>query len=49
MTNDKGEIFEIKISIYQGWDRIFNYFVQDLEGIGIKLNLLYIQNPLKWQ
>ena len=32
MTNDKGEIFEIEeFHIYQGWDRIFNYFVQDLE------------------
>ena len=28
--------FEIEeFHIYQGWDRILNYFVQDLEAIGI--------------
>ena len=48
LTNDKGEIFEIEeFHIYKGWDRIFNYFVQDLEGIGIKLNLVVIQNPFE--
>ena len=48
LTNDKGEIFEIKeFHIYQGWDRILNYFVQDLESIGIKLNLVVIQNPFE--
>ena len=43
-----GEIFEIEeFHIYQGWDRILNYFVQDLESIGIKLNLAVIQNPFE--
>ena len=48
LTNNKGEIFEIKeFHIYQGWDRILNYFVQDLESIGIKLNLVVLQNPFE--
>ena len=48
LTNDKGEIFEIEeFHIYQGWDRIFNYLVQDLESVGIKLNLVVIQNPFE--
>ena len=48
LTNDNGEIFEIEeFHIYKGWDRILNYFVQDLESIGIKLNLVVIQNPFE--
>ncbi len=48
LTNENGDIFEIKeFHIYQGWDRILNYFVQDLESIGIKLNLVVIQNPFE--
>ena len=34
-------------NIYQGWDRIFNYFVQDVEAIGVKLNLNVMQNPFE--
>ena len=48
LTNEKDEIFEIEeFHITQGWDRILNYFVQDLENIGIKLNLVVIQNPFE--
>jgi microcin C transport system substrate-binding protein len=48
LTNKDGEIFEIKeFHIHQGWDRILNYFVQDLESVGIKLNLVVIQNPFE--
>ena len=48
LTNDEGKIFEIEeFHITQGWDRILNYFVQDLESIGIKLNLVVIQNPFE--
>ena len=48
LTNDAGEIFEIEeFHIYQGWDRILNYFVQDLESVGIKVNLVVIQNPFE--
>ncbi len=42
------EIFEIEnFYIYTGWDRIFNPLVQDLEQIGIKLNLVVLQNPFE--
>ena len=48
LTNQEGEIFEIEeFHIYQGWDRIYNFFVQDLESVGIKLNLVVIQNPFE--
>ena len=48
LTNNKGEIFEIeKFPIYQGWDRIFNRFVADLEDVGVKLNLVVMQNPFE--
>jgi len=48
MTNDNGEIFEIKeFFIYLNWDRIFNPFIEDLEQIGIKVNLVEIQNPFE--
>tara|TARA_Y100000590_G_scaffold415931_1_gene514255 strand:- start:46 stop:1971 length:1926 start_codon:yes stop_codon:yes gene_type:complete len=43
-----GENFEIEnFYIYTGWDRIFNPLVQDLEQIGIKLNLVVLQNPFE--
>ncbi len=42
------ETFEIEnFYIYNGWDRIFNPLVQDLEQIGIKLNLVVLQNPFE--
>ena len=48
MTNNAGEIFEIKeFFIYPNWDRIFNPFIEDLEQIGIKVNLVEIQNPFE--
>tara|TARA_Y100001970_G_scaffold291394_1_gene428386 strand:+ start:559 stop:2484 length:1926 start_codon:yes stop_codon:yes gene_type:complete len=40
-----GKNFEIDMYTYSGWDRIHNFLVNDLEAIGIKLNLLVIQNP----
>jgi microcin C transport system substrate-binding protein len=48
MTNKDGEIFEVKeFFIYPNWDRIFNPFIEDLEQIGIKVNLVEIQNPFE--
>ena len=48
MTNSNGEIFEIKeFFVYPNWDRIFNPFIEDLEQIGIKVNLVEIQNPFE--
>ena len=45
MTNDEGEIFEIKeFFIYPNWDRIFNPFIEDLEQVGLKVSLVEIQN-----
>ena len=43
--NDK--IFEVDMYTYTGWDRIHNFLVNDLEAIGIKLNLVVIQNPFE--
>ena len=40
-----GKQFEIDMFIYQGNDRIYNFLVKDLESVGIKLNLVVIQNP----
>ena len=40
-----GQSFEIDMYVAQGMDRIFNPLVSDLESIGIKLNLVVIQNP----
>ena len=39
-----GKIFEIDMFIAQGGDRIYNLLVADLEAVGIKLNLVVIQN-----
>ena len=36
--------FEIDMYIYNGGDRVYNPLVADLEAIGIKLNLVVIQN-----
>ena len=33
-----GKIFDIDMYTYQGWDRIHNILVNNLEAIGIKLN-----------
>ena len=44
-----GKKFEIDMYMYTGWDRIHNYFVNDLEEVGIKLNLIVLQSPFeKW-
>ena len=39
-----GKKFEIDMYIYNGGDRVYNPLVADLEAIGIKLNLVVIQN-----
>ena len=41
------KIFEVDMYTYAGWDRIHNSLVNDLEAIGIKLNLVVIQNPFE--
>ena len=47
LTKD-GKIFEIEnFYIYSGWDRIFNPLVQDLEQVGIKINLVVLQNTFE--
>ena len=47
LTKD-GNIFEIEnFYIYSGWDRIFNPLVQDLEQVGIKINLVVLQNTFE--
>jgi len=40
-----GKVFEIDMYTYQSYVRIHNYLVNDLESVGIKLNLVVIQNP----
>ena len=42
-----GKKFEIDMYMYAGWDRIHNYFVNDLEEVGIKLNLIVLQSPFE--
>ena len=39
-----GKKFEIDMYIYNGGDRVYNPLVADLESVGIKLNLVVIQN-----
>jgi microcin C transport system substrate-binding protein len=46
LTKD-GKKFEIDMYIYAGWDRIHNYFVNDLDEVGIKLNLVVLQSPFE--
>ena len=41
------KIFEVDMYTYAGWDRIHNFLVNDLEAIGIKLNLVVIQNAFE--
>ena len=48
MTNSKGEIFELEMKINTGWDRIFNRFVSDLKDVGIKLEIVVVQNPFEF-
>lgn len=42
-----GKIFETDMYIYAGGDRVHNYFVNDLEAVGIKLNLVVLQSPFE--
>jgi len=42
-----GKIFEIDMYMYATWDRIHNYLVNDLESIGVKLNLIVLQSPFE--
>lgn len=48
LLSKDGEYFEIEnFYINTGWDRIFNPLVKDLEEIGIKINLVVLQNPFE--
>ena len=48
LLSKDGEFFEIEnFYIYQGWDRIFNPLVKDLEEVGIKINLVVLQNTFE--
>ena len=48
LLSKDGKYFEIEnFYIYQGWDRIFNPFVKDLEEVGIKINLVVLQNTFE--
>ena len=48
MTNSNGEIFEIeRFPTYDGGDRIYSRFVSDLESIGIKMDLVVMQNTFE--
>ncbi|MFK7904980.1 MAG: ABC transporter substrate-binding protein, partial [Chitinophagales bacterium] len=40
LSNNKGELFEIDMDIVQSLERIFTPFQQDLEKVGIKMNLV---------
>jgi len=48
LLSKDGEFFEIEnFYISQGWDRIFNPLVKDLEEVGIKINLVVLQNTFE--
>ena len=48
LLSKDGEYFEIEnFYINTGWDRIFNPLVKDLEEVGIKINLVVLQNPFE--
>ena len=48
LLSKDGKYFEIEnFYINTGWDRIFNPLVKDLEEIGIKINLVVLQNPFE--
>ncbi len=48
LLSKDGQYFEIEnFYISQGWDRIFNPLVKDLEEVGIKINLVVLQNTFE--
>ena len=48
LLSKDGKYFEIEnFYISQGMDRIFNPLVKDLEEVGIKINLVVLQNPFE--